>query len=152
MTDLARTILAMRAGGASIVYGEATDINTVSIEGAATAVALPALTPVVTGDYCAVLQQGADRLILGAVNAKLTQSAATSLALDANGRGSITFPEPFGGTPTIVVSVTFDTTAAMTAHVVTKSATGFTVQVDADAVPVASQTRQVNWIAIGVLA
>ena len=67
--ELARTILALKTEGARIVYGEATAVNTVALEGAATAVVLPALTPVVAGDYCAVLQQGADRLILGPVGA-----------------------------------------------------------------------------------
>lgn len=66
-TELARNILALQNKGARIVYGEATGTNTVALEGAATAVVLPALSPVASGDYCAVLVQGADRLILGAM-------------------------------------------------------------------------------------
>lgn len=67
--DLARTVLALRAKGAQIVYGVATALNTVTLEGSASAVVLPAISPVSAGAYCAVLVQGADRIILGAVGA-----------------------------------------------------------------------------------
>jgi hypothetical protein len=78
VNDLARTILALQNRGASIVYGEATAMNTVALEGAATAVELPALTPVASGDYCAVLQQGADRLILGPVDGDTPELGSNS--------------------------------------------------------------------------
>jgi hypothetical protein len=81
VNDLARTILALKSEGASIVYGEATAVNTVALEGAATAAELPALTPVLAGDYCAVLQQGADRLILGPVGAGGSLGPWTNLSL-----------------------------------------------------------------------
>lgn len=85
--ELARAILAMKAEGASIVYGEATAVNTVAVEGAATPVELPALSPVAAGQYVAVLQQGADRLILGPVGSTawptwtpaVTQSGAVAV-------------------------------------------------------------------------
>lgn len=50
-----------------VVYGVASGDNTVAVRGSATAVEMPALTPVRSGDYCAVWEQGADRLILGPV-------------------------------------------------------------------------------------
>lgn len=80
MNDLARVLLDQIAdtAGARIVYGVATDTNTVALAGAATAVELPAISPVRSGDYCAVLVQGADRLIVGSV-----------------GGGSVDIPTPF---------------------------------------------------------
>ena len=80
------------------------------------------------------------------------QAAATSLALDGLGRGTITFPAAFTTAPAIVVSVVLATSATMTVHVVSKSESAFLVQVDADGTPVASATRQVNWMAVGTLA
>ena len=50
-----------------ILYGVATGANTVLVAGSTVAVVLPALSPVVNGDYVAVLATGADRLILGPV-------------------------------------------------------------------------------------
>ena len=50
-----------------ILYGVATGANTVLVAGSTVAVVLPALSPVVSGDYVAVLATGADRLILGPV-------------------------------------------------------------------------------------
>lgn len=50
-----------------LVYGVASGDNTVAVRGVATPVELPTLTPVKSGDYCAVLESGADRLILGQV-------------------------------------------------------------------------------------
>jgi hypothetical protein len=50
-----------------LVYGVATGTNTVAVRGAATAVVLPAILTVHAGDYCAVLESGADRVILGPV-------------------------------------------------------------------------------------
>jgi hypothetical protein len=67
--SLAKAILAERSAGARILYGVATGDNTVEIAGSTVAVTLPALDPVVSGDYVAVLASGADRLILGAVRA-----------------------------------------------------------------------------------
>lgn len=65
--SLAKTLLADRTPGVRILYGVATAVNTVQIAGSTVAVELPALAPVVDGDYVAVLAAGADRLILGAV-------------------------------------------------------------------------------------
>lgn len=64
---LARTLLDLKAAGARLTYGEATGPNTVAVEGVDTALEYPALSPVATGDYVALLEMGADRLILGAV-------------------------------------------------------------------------------------
>lgn len=78
----------------------------------------------------------------------IVQHDATSLALDASGRGTITFPIEFPGTPTITATIVLNTTTTMTPHVVSKSASGFEVQVDSDGTAAASVTRQVNWTAI----
>lgn len=82
MDDLTRLLLERddrRAG--QVVYGVATDDNTVAVRGATTAVELPALTPVKAGDYCAVWESGADRLILGPVGGS---SFSTTIAAVGN--------------------------------------------------------------------
>ncbi len=68
MNDLARVLL----GGEDdrpvrLVYGVATAVNTVQVRGADTAVELPYINAVAVNDYVAVLECGADRLILGPV-------------------------------------------------------------------------------------
>jgi len=60
-----------------LVYGVASGVNTVAVRGAATAVVMPALGSVQSGDYCAVLESGGDRLILGPVRS----AAWTALTL-----------------------------------------------------------------------
>lgn len=65
--SLAKALLADRQPGVQLLYGVATALNTVKIAGSTVAVELPALEPVVSGDYVAVLAAGADRLILGRV-------------------------------------------------------------------------------------
>jgi hypothetical protein len=78
--SLVKALLAEKEqGNTQILYGVATAKNTVTIAGSTVAVALPALTPVVSGDYCAVLASGADRLILGRVGG----TAARTWACDA---------------------------------------------------------------------
>lgn len=74
MDDLAAQLLDDEQEGqpGRIVYGVATALNTVAVRGAATPITMPALTPVVTGDYCAVWESGADRLILGPVERDAT--------------------------------------------------------------------------------
>jgi hypothetical protein len=53
-----------------IVYGTATGDNTVPVEGDTTAVEMPAIVPVSSGDYCAVaIPASGDRIILGPVDA-----------------------------------------------------------------------------------
>lgn len=74
-----------------IVYGVATGDNTVAVRGAETAVAMPALTPVKSGDYCAVLEAGADRLILGPVDksdARILLSRDTAMSIGNGGGGT----------------------------------------------------------------
>ena len=51
----------------TIMYGVATAANTVKINGSTTAVALPYITPVVSGDFVLVLASGADRIIVGPI-------------------------------------------------------------------------------------
>jgi hypothetical protein len=52
-----------------IVYGTATGDNTVPVEGDTTAVEMPAIAPVKSGDYCAVaIPASGDRIILGPVD------------------------------------------------------------------------------------
>jgi hypothetical protein len=65
--SLAKALLADRQPGVQLLYGVATDTNTVQIAGSTVAVELPALQTVTVGEYVAVLASGADRLILGAV-------------------------------------------------------------------------------------
>ena len=69
MQHLARAIL--NAGDehhpARMLYGVASAANTVQINGSTTAVALPYITPVVSGDYVLILASGADRIIVGPV-------------------------------------------------------------------------------------
>jgi len=67
MTSLSKAILSRDRPAATVLYGEATGTNTVTIAGSTVAVTLPALTAVVAGDYVAVLASGADRIILGPV-------------------------------------------------------------------------------------
>lgn len=66
-SPLVKALLADRQAGVQLLYGVATGDNTVTIAGSTVAVELPALAPVVSGDYVAVLAAGADRLILGPV-------------------------------------------------------------------------------------
>jgi hypothetical protein len=67
VNSLAKTLLAQKEPGTRVLYGVATANNTVTLAGSTVAVELPALEPVVSGDYVAVLATGADRLILGAI-------------------------------------------------------------------------------------
>ena len=70
MDDLTAEILdGIDSRPTRLVYGVATAVNTVAVRGAATAVVMPALIAVKSGDYCAVLESGGDRLILGPVGA-----------------------------------------------------------------------------------
>lgn len=66
--SLAKALLADREPGVQLLYGVATATNTVQVAGSTVAVELPALEPVVDGDYVAVLATGADRLILGRIS------------------------------------------------------------------------------------
>lgn len=69
MTPLARVLteLAGDRQQVRLLYGTATGTNTVRVMGADTPVVLPAVVPVTTGQWCAVLEAGGDRLILGPV-------------------------------------------------------------------------------------
>lgn len=63
-----------------IVYGTATGDNTVPVEGDTTAVEMPAIVPVKSGDYCAVaIPASGDRIILGPIDKE------TFLPLDGSG-------------------------------------------------------------------
>ena len=70
--SLSRAVLEKFAeleGCARIVYGTATGDNIVPIGDSTSTAATPALTPVTTGDYCAVMEAiNGDRLILGSVD------------------------------------------------------------------------------------
>ena len=65
--SLVQELLEEKSPTLRILYGVATGANTVLVAGSTVAVVLPALSPVVNGDYVAVLATGADRLILGKV-------------------------------------------------------------------------------------
>lgn len=64
---LATALLRSNEPGARLLYGVATGANTVAVMGADTAVTLPAVVPVATDDYCLILEQGADRIIIGPI-------------------------------------------------------------------------------------
>lgn len=59
------------------VYGTASDDNTVAIDGTSTAVELPAITPVVSGDRAAVLVSPGDAMILGPIDSEWQSFAPT---------------------------------------------------------------------------
>ena len=69
MQHLARAMLTATNDRTSttIMYGVATAANTVQINGSTTAVELPYITPVVSGDFVLVLASGADRIIVGPI-------------------------------------------------------------------------------------
>lgn len=150
MNDYTRVILALQKAGATVVYGVATGTNTVRLEGAATGVELPALSPVVSGDYCAVLQQGADRLILGAVGAPLTQYGSLTVALSGapTAAATVTFPVPFTATPIFVCNLRGSANLfVVTAGTVTATQAPVSVfRTDGGNV---DSARTVQWIAIG---
>ena len=66
MNELARA-LCDTSKPVRLCYAVATGANTVQCDGSTTELTLPAINSVTTGDYCAVLMVGADRLILGPV-------------------------------------------------------------------------------------
>ena len=53
--------------GSEIVYGVAASATTVKVDGATTAVTVPTLAGMVSGDYVAMARTGADLLVLGVV-------------------------------------------------------------------------------------
>jgi hypothetical protein len=68
MRPLARELLAGREDApVHLAYGTATATDTVRMDGEATAVAMPALTSVASGQRAAVLKSGGDRVIVGPV-------------------------------------------------------------------------------------
>jgi hypothetical protein len=75
---LVKALLAEQKQGSDVqlLYGVATADNTVTIAGSTVSVALPAIEQVESGDYCAVLASGADRLILGPVNGAVAAEGA----------------------------------------------------------------------------
>lgn len=77
---LVQALLADKTPGTVVLYGTATGPNTVKVGASNVAVTLPALSPVVAGDYCAILSTGADRLILGAVGKPGNVWVANSVA------------------------------------------------------------------------
>lgn len=85
MSSLAKALLDREVTGTQILYGEATGNNTVTIAGSTVAVTLPALSPVVSGQYVAVLAAGADRLILGAVSTPWTALTLTNSWTNTSG-------------------------------------------------------------------
>lgn len=67
MRPLARELAGRIESPLYLSYGTATAANTVRMDGEATAVVMPAITSVTTGQRVAVLKSGGDRLILGPV-------------------------------------------------------------------------------------
>lgn len=103
MNNLARTLISMNdERPVRLVYGTATGPNTVAVRGAATAVTLPAITPVDDGQYCAVLESGADRVIVGPVNAE--QRGESFGTTNASGEFTVSFPTAFASTPAVIAT------------------------------------------------
>lgn len=100
-------------------------------------------------DVFAPITEDSRRVVTAGSGEHVLQSAATSVALNASGRGTITFPVAFTANPSIVATVVLSTAAEMTCHVVSKTTTDFVIQVFAGGALAASVTRQINWLATG---
>jgi hypothetical protein len=147
--SLAKALLADRQPGVQLLYGVATDVNTVEIAGSTVAVELPALEPVVANDYAAVLAAGADRLILGPVDQPLTQSGVESATTDGFGDITVTFPTAFTASPVIVCQLQLSTSVGRSLIIISRNSTAFTVRVFLGASPETSVSRSIHWMAIG---
>jgi hypothetical protein len=104
--SLVKALLAERQQGVQLLYGVATGTNTVEVAGSSAAVQLPALLPVKSGDYVAVLAAGADRLIIGPVGSADWADYAPTLTNITIGNGTQTHQWRGLGGKTILVSNT----------------------------------------------
>ena len=111
MRPLARELLSGRDDNpVRLVYGTATDTNTVRLDGESTAVVLPAIAPVESGQRVGVLKSGGDRVIVGPLEFNQTVAGGvTTGTTDADGIVIVTHGLPF--TPSGVVG-----TARSTGH------------------------------------
>ena len=157
-----------------IVYGVATALNTVQVSGADTAISLPALANVQSGDYCAILVAGADLLILGPVDAtewvdsgarpfiraddgRSSPQAAIyrteSGTTDGSGDVSVTFPEPFtsGSNLSVVVTRAGSITSIQSLAVHTLTVSGFKCRLLNASGPVTSTSMTFHYVAMGQL-
>lgn len=116
IASLARAILEADPGGLRILYGVATDTNTVTVGASTVPVVLPALNTVQDGDYVAILAVGADRLILGPVGGVTTlRGSYTYDGASATGYGpAIAFGATFTDVPIVTHNV-FQSTASSAA-------------------------------------
>lgn len=113
MNELVRLLSDSERPG-RVVYGVASGDNTVAVRGSAVAVEMPALTPVRSGDYCAVWEQGADRLILGAVGRDWVSFTASWINLTVgNGTSSAEYLYA-PGELRVRATFTFGSTSAIT--------------------------------------
>jgi hypothetical protein len=86
MRSLARELLDGREDApVRLVYGTVTALNTVRLDGEATAVPLTAIESVVAGQRAAVLKSGADRLIVGALGGALGALGYAKATADQTG-------------------------------------------------------------------
>lgn len=104
MRSLARELLAGREDApVHLAYGTATAENTVRMDGETTAVVMPAISPVETGQRAAVLKSGGDRVIVGPVDFnQIMAGGVTTATTDVNGLVVVTHGLPF--TPSGVVA------------------------------------------------
>ena len=106
MRSLARELLDGRESSpVRLVYGTATDINTVQVDGETTAVVMPAISTVVAGDRAAVLKAGGDRVIVGPVGSApvpFTPSLTSTGATPTLGTGSSATGSYCGDTGNVV--------------------------------------------------
>lgn len=104
MRPLARELLNGREDTpVRLVYGTVTAENTVRLDGETTAVVLPAIIPVETGQRAVVLKSGGDRVIVGPVDVnQIFAGGVASATTDVNGIVTITHGLPW--TPVGVVA------------------------------------------------
>lgn len=152
MNDLANVLLADTDHPVRLVYGVATAANTVAVRGSSVAVALPAITPVASGDYCAVLESGADRVIVGPVGVTATTqrgSESFSFSAESTKTDAVVFASAFSAAPIVVATVTgfAGATSGSTVRVSNTTASGFDLNLTLSTTQ--TGTFAVNWIAIG---
>lgn len=147
MRPLARELLSGRDDNpVRLVYGTATDTNTVRLDGESTAVVLPAIAPVESGQRVGVLKSGGDRVIVGPLEFNQTVAGGvTTGTTDADGIVIVTHGLSF--TPSGVVASPRSTNHSQ--HIVNNiGATTFRYRAfTAAGTPAASASITFQWIA-----
>lgn len=142
--DLARALIDQSPDRpVRLVYGVATAANTVAVRGADTAIELPAIIPVASGDYCAVLESGADRLIVGPVGRGYVSGAETETT---DGSGDVVVTHGLGVTPVSVVATARASSAVC--RLQAKTSTTFTIRfLNSSFAAIATTSVGFDWVA-----